>query len=155
MAFKQSKQVVANKSLPIPARHADSVHIVGEVLVYTGVANGDIVEMAGIPAGCIPTGVKLVTEDCDSATGMTIDCGLLTGNFGDSVNARTMGNEFFAASTVAQAGGIQSENKFQGMIVSPQTGDVGVGIKFVAIGTPIVGARLRLIVTVIAAPASV
>lgn len=144
MAYKQALQIAALLAVQTSSAN-EPIAITGDYVVPAGLVIGDIVEMAPLPSGYVVADVTLAAEDCDSATGMTIDAGVLSGDFGVVDNARTMGSEFFAASTIGQAGGVARASKQQGFLIAPTENTRGLGIKFAAIGTPIVGAKLRFI----------
>jgi hypothetical protein len=72
--------------------------------VPTTIAEGDIIEMAPIPAGHRVVGMVLDSDDLDSGTPAIVwDVGIMSGNWGDT-GVRTCGAEFFASSTVSQGG---------------------------------------------------
>jgi hypothetical protein len=160
MAIKgQSRQILAGYPVVNPRGADDEVVQISDYLIPTGgVAAGDIVEMGAIPEGCVPTNMRAVSEDLDSngTPTVTLDIGILSGTYGDATSVRTMGNEFLAASTVGQAGGIADGNKAAGLLLAPSLDLVPYGIKFPAgTATPIVGARVRLIARFKPAPVSV
>lgn len=151
MAYKQAIQVAALLAVQSSDGN-EAIPIVGDYVIPAGLVNGDIVEMCALPAGYVPVDAILAAEDCDSTAAMSLDVGVLSGDYGVVSDARTMGNEFIAASTVAQAGGLARCAKAQALLLAPSEGTTrGVGVKFVAVGTPIVGAKLRL--TLLARPA--
>lgn len=156
MALFQSKQVIANKAIPASRDGVGMVAIVGDFVVPAGLAANDIIEMVGLPAGHIVLGVDVHAPDMDTGTTITLDAGVLTGRFGDPVlGSRACGNEFFAASTVAQAGGIARETKSLAGL-SPTTGERGLGLKVAAGATGLTtGGTIRFVARVIATPAGV
>jgi hypothetical protein len=157
MAFFQAKQVVANKALPSPIGADDTTTIVGEFVVPTGLANGDIIEMAGLPVYAIPVDLTVCGDQVDSngTPTVSLDCGYLSGNYGANDSSRTIGNEFFAADTSFRnaAGGFVRSAKKNGFMVTPATTEKGIGLKLAAgAATLVVGAKIRLMVAVVAAP---
>lgn len=144
MALKQAIQVAALLAVQTASSN-EAIPVTGDFVVPAGLANGDVVEMAALPSGYVPVDVTVAMEDSDSGTSMTLDAGVLSGNYGVKDDARTMGNEFFAASTVGQAGGVARATKAAGFLIAPADNTRGLGIKFPAIGTPIVGAKIRMI----------
>jgi hypothetical protein len=153
MALKQAKQIV--QKLPaISAGGYEPIAIVGDYVTVAGLAADDVIEMCILPAGYVPIDAILVTDDLDSngAPTVTLDCGVLSGTGGVADDARTCGNEAFAASTVGQAGGLARPTKADFGQITPTTGDRGIGLKLAAgAATLVVGADIRL--TVIARPA--
>jgi hypothetical protein len=143
MALKQAKQIV--QKLPaISAGGYEPIAIVGDYVTVAGLAANDVIEMCILPAGYVPIDAILVTDDLDS--------GVLSGTGGVADDARTCGNEAFAASTVGQAGGLARPTKADFGQIAPATGNRGIGLKLAAgAATLVVGADIRL--TVIARPA--
>lgn len=154
MANLKSVQATNAARFPTPnaGNATDLVPSFGDYVTLAGFAAGDIVEMAPLPPGHVPVDVILDIEDTDSngAPTITVDVGIMSGAWGDS-GARTMGAEFIAASTVAQAGGIARMSVVNGGKVAPSTTTRSIGLKVVgAIATLVVGAKLR--VTVLSRP---
>lgn len=152
MALRQSTQV-AQKLPVISANGFEPIAIVGDYTVETGLTLDDVIEMAILPAGYVPVDAILASEDLDSGTpAITLDLGLISGVAGKDDDARTCGNEAFAASTVGQAGGIARPTKAAFAMIAPTTADRGVGLKVAAAAaTLVVGAKMRL--TLLARPA--
>lgn len=71
-------------------------------------ALNNIFELAPIPVGHVPLNMILDADDLDTngAPTITLDVGVMSGDWGSQDQARTCGAEFFAASNVAQAGGL-------------------------------------------------
>ena len=113
----------------------DLISVVATFVVPSTLANGDIIEMGGLPAGYVPVDLIVAWPDLDTGAGITFDAGLLSGNWLDA-GARTIGSEFFAADTVAQTGGITRMNKAAGAQIAPTTNDRSWGLKMShAVGT--------------------
>ena len=148
MALKQAIQI-ANRYPPISACGYEAITIVGDyTIVAGGLALNDVIEMAILPAGYVPVGVKLATEDIDTGTTLTLDCGVLSGTAGVLDNARTCGNEAFAASTIGQTGGVVNETKANILLLAPTDTDRSIGLKVAAAAAGLVaGAKVRLTVT--------
>ena len=81
---------------------ASLIAVTAEYVTKTGDVINDIVEMGAIPAGCVV--VDLIVDNGALGASATLDAGILSGNYGDSVDGRTMGNEFFAAAAAATTG---------------------------------------------------
>lgn len=136
MAFFQSVQA-ANR-LPIPSANTatDLVPIVATFVIPAGLANGDIIEMGPLQAGYVPVDFIAAFPDADTGTGITFDAGMLSGNWLDAAGARTIGSEFVAGDTTAQASGISRMNKAAGAQIAPTTNDRSWGLKMShAVGT--------------------
>jgi len=156
MTFRQAKQVAAFKFIPTALDGSEIARYVGEFVVPAGLAATDIIEMGGLPAGHIPTSVKIAWPSIDSGSTITCDVGILSGTFGDAkqtAGARTMGNEFNAADTTARAGGVSVIAKYAGLALAVAEVDRGIGIKIVgAIGTLVTGGVIRMIAEYTPAP---
>jgi hypothetical protein len=153
MALKQSTQVTNKEPAPSSMGN-EPVLLVGDYTVAAGLAANDVIEMVVLPAGYVPVDQIVATEDLDSngAPTVTLDSGLISGAAGAADNARTCGNEAFAASTVGQAGGIARPTKKDFALIAPTDADRGMGLKLAAgAATLVVGAKIRM--TVIARPA--
>jgi hypothetical protein len=153
MALKQSTQVTNKEPAPSSIGN-EPVHLVGDFTVPAGLALNDVIEMVNLPAGYVPTDAVAYIEDTDSngAPTMTLDLGLIDGVAGAVDNARVCSNEAFAASNVAQAGGVARPTKKDFGLIAPAATDRGMGFKVAAAAaTLVVGAKWRL--TVWARPA--
>jgi len=151
--IRQSVQV-AQKLPAISASGYEPIVIVGDYVTVAGVAATDVIEMGILPAGYVPVDAILAADDCDSnaTPTITLDLGLMSGVAGVVDTARTGGSEAFAASTVAQAGGVARMALAAFTQVAPMGADRGIGVRLAAgAATLVVGAKLRL--TVIARPA--
>lgn len=58
--------------------------------------SGDVLELACLPAGCVPTRLSLML-DTDATGGLTAKVGFLSGSYGDDSAVRTIGTEFISA----------------------------------------------------------
>lgn len=106
-----------------------------------------IIDMGIIPAWSTVTDVTIVADDLDSGTTLAIDVGVITGTPGDIVGVRTCGSEFFAASTIAQAGGVARMTAKTGFRVDPVGYDRSIGVKIQAAATGLAtSGKLGLIV---------
>lgn len=94
-------------------------------------AVNDIIDMGLIPALSKVVDVIIDSDDLDSAGTPTLafDVGVITGTPGDSTGSRTCGNEFFAASTIARAGGVERMSKSAGFRVVRANADQSIGLK--------------------------
>lgn len=153
MALFQSKQVAANRAVPTSRDGVGAIAITAEFVVPAGLAANDIIEMFALPAGHVPIDLIVNLPDMDSGTGITLDAGLISGRFGDPVlGSRACGNEFFAASTAGQAGGLARAAKSLAGIV-PDSAARGWGLKVAAAATGLTtGGTIRA--TLLAVPAT-
>lgn len=147
----QAKQIVNNAPLMSADGADDQVCLVGDFVTVAGIVAGDIIEMCGLPAGYVPVDATMAAGASVGAT-FTSDCGILSGNYGVADNARTIGNEAWAAATAGQgAAGLQRCNKAALLQLAPADNDRGIGIKVATLATLVVGTTVRL--NVIARPA--
>lgn len=134
----------------------DCIAVGGEFVVPTGLALNDVIEFGALPAFTVPVDLVAVIEDLDTnaTPTITLDAGMLSGDYGRADNARTCGNEFFAGDTTARTGGIARANKTTGLMLACTNTDRGFGLKVsAAAATLAVGAKIR--VTMLVRPASV
>ncbi len=145
MALFQAIQVLAALSVPTSMDGVGTIATVGDFTVPTGLTANDVIEFGALASGHVPVDVIVASEDLDSGTpAITLDGGLLSGDYASTDSARTCGNEFFAASTVGQAGGIQTLAKAAGALIAKTDADRGFGLKVgVAAATLVVGAKIR------------
>lgn len=111
---------------------------------------GDIIDMGAIPANHRVADMVVVSDQLDTngTPLLAFDVGVLTGTVGDTVNARTMGTEFFAASTLARAGGTARLALTTGFLVSPTYKDQSIGVKVTAAAATLATTgKLRLMVS--------
>lgn len=132
----------AEQSGPIPIAYPDCA---GDVVVnrfeidlgsapLKGVtlAANDVLDIGIIPATAQVVDVVIDSDDLDTGTAaLAFDVGVLTGAPG-TTSDRTCGNEFFAASTVAQAGGVARMTKKDGFRVARAASDTSIGVKITA-----------------------
>ena len=138
MALKQSKQVRAGLQTPTATEAAEPVTVIGEYVVATGDAINDIVEFGAIPQGCVP--VDLIVDNGALGASATLDAGIISGVYAKADNARTMGNEFFAASAAATAGVIRRTKNVTAVV--SDASERGWGVKFLG-AAPAVGQVIR------------
>lgn len=153
--LRQATQV-ANKHPAPSANGIEDITLVGDYTVEAGLAANDVVEMVILPAGYVPVDATAYLEDTDSngAPAITLDLGLISGAAGAADNARLGGNEAFAASNAAQAGGVARPTKKDWGLIAPANADRGIGFRVAnAAATLTVGAKWRLNVTARAARA--
>lgn len=150
MALKQSKQILAGYQCPTPDDSSSLIGITAEYTTVTGDVIGDIVEFGGIPDGCIVIDVLVGNGALGGVS--TLDCGILSGDFTKKDNARTMGNEFFAAQASAASGLIRRNKNVNGVLTSNVV--QGWGLKFLG-ANPVAGQLIRATLIVKPAPIGV
>lgn len=147
MANSRSKQVAGMRPAQSALDSSALVHVIGEYLTKTGDVVNDIVEMGAIPAGFVP--VDLVIDNGALGAGATLEAGILSGNYLDEVNGRTMGAEFMTATAAATAGVLRRNRPVTGIAV--QVTDKSWGIKFLG-ATPAAGQLIRATLLCAATP---
>ena len=133
MANLKSLQVTNGLPIPSADRAIEIIPIVATFVVPAGLALNDVIEMGPLQAGYVPVDILVALPDMDSngTPLITVDCGIMSGNWLDS-GVRTCGNEFFAASTAAQTGGVARLTKAAGAQIAPTTNDRSWGLKIAA-----------------------
>lgn len=133
----------AEQSGPIPIAYPDcagdvvvnryEIDLASAPLKGVTLAADDILDIGIIPATSQVVDVIIDSDDLDSNGTPTIafDVGVLTGNPGET-SGRTCGSEFFAASTVAQAGGVARATAKTAFRVARADTDKSVGVKITA-----------------------
>lgn len=105
---------------------------------------GDIIDIGTLPAYHTVSDMVLIPDDLDTATGMTLDVGVMSGTPGDTVSARTCGAEFFAASTAAQTAAVARPTLASAFKVLPTEADRSIGVKIAAQATTAAAGRIRV-----------
>lgn len=107
----------------------------GIVVPRAALVINDILEAVPLPAGHVPVDAWIDTDDIDSATTATFDAGIMPGPVGSTDVTRFPGTEFFAASTIGQAGGLARTTRLQAMRVIATNVDRSMGIRVLAAPT--------------------
>jgi len=141
MALIQSDWAKLNKAYPSPQFAGHTVTMRFSIALTTAqLVTGNIIELAPLPAGCVPVGVTLDSDDLDSGTAALLDVGIMSGAFGDNDAARTCGAEFISQSNVAQAGGVVRPTLVSAYRQAAANTDRSIGVKIqTQPGTPVAG----------------
>lgn len=123
-------------------------------LLASEIVLNDVVDIGILPANHTVVDMFMIPDDLDTnvAPTLTLDVGIMSGTPGDTISARTCGNEFFAASTAAQTGVVATMTKKEGFLVKPTAADRSIGVKFQAAAATAAAGRIRL--RAVMAPAS-
>lgn len=135
MGIKQSEWAKGRLPIPYPSYAGEVVaKRFTAALVAGDLDADDIVEMAPIPPGFRVVDMIFDADDLDTNVGPTItaDVGIMSGLWGDTAQDRTCGAEFFAASTVAQAGGAVRPTLKTAFRTGVTDTERSIGIKFPA-----------------------
>ncbi len=117
----------------------------------TGVnlALNDIIDMGVLEANATVVDAVLVCDDLDTnvSPALALDVGIMSGEVGSTSATRTCGNEMFAASTVAQAGGTARMSKTAGFRIARVGYNRSIGVKIqAAAATEAASGKIGLIV---------
>lgn len=105
----------------------------------TNLAVNDIIELAVLPAYHTVVNAILIT---DALATTTIDVGIMSGTVGSPDQARTCGNELFAA---AANGSVVRNSKPEGFRIVPIEGDRSIGLKVLTAGVTGAGQFIELV----------
>lgn len=152
MALYQSKQVKAGVPAPTPDDATCTLAITTDYVTPTGgIAAGSIIEMGAIPDNCIP--VDLVVHTGALGASVTLDAGILSGDFAVNDQARTVGSEFFTAAQAAATASLLRGTKSL-TAVTPVLTTKGWGLK-TAGATTAAGISIRATLFVVPAPVGI
>lgn len=106
----------------------------------------DIIDLGILPANHAISDAILITDDLDTngTPTLALDVGIMSGTPGDTLSARTCGNELYAADTTARAGGTSRMTKTAGFILKPTESDRSIGVKIQAAAATAAAGRIRL-----------
>lgn len=131
MAVIQSKYAKGVEGSPFPGMAGG---VVAKRYTHAFTANpiaNDIIELAPLPAGTRVVDMIFDSDDLDSnATPLiSFDVGLMSGEWGDEDQARTVGAQFFAALTTSRAGGVARPSIQPAFRTAPSAIDRSIGVK--------------------------
>lgn len=149
MALLQSLWATGQRMTAVGDCAGDEVSQMFEfALPQTALSAGDIIELGVLLGNNVPTDAILVCDKLDSggAPAFAFDVGVMSGAVGDTDPARTCGAELFAASSVAQAGGVARTTLASAFTIAPTENHRSIGVKVTAAAaTQVQGAKLRLL----------
>lgn len=109
MATLKTENASGVNPAPVPVAQEDVTVHEEKALLAADVAINNIVQLAILPAGCVPVGYVLEADDLDTdgTPAITLDFGILN-DAGDGISTDDAdgGDEWIDGSTLAQAGGI-------------------------------------------------
>ena len=113
-----------------PSGAHDVVAVTATYVTEAALEKDDVIEMIELPPGCVPVDVILDVEDLDSGTSLTLDVGIMAGDVGDTnIAKRATGDEFIAASTAGQAGGVARAAVGGFTRIAPSDKSRSIGVK--------------------------
>lgn len=151
MSLFQNDFAKGSRAIPYPANAGVVVAHRYFVDIAAAPVVNDIYEVAPLPANCRVTDIVVDSADMDSGTTLAFDVGIMSGGFGINDAARTCGNEFFAATPIAQTGGVARPTKQSAINQAPSGSDRSIGLKCTAAATGFTAGQIALTVYTIAA----
>lgn len=131
MAVHNSKYATGEIPLPYPKCAGEVVAYRFSYTVPTTIAEGDIIELAVLPAFCRPVDAIFDSADLDSGSPAIVwDIGVMSGAVGDG-GSRTCGDELFDGITTSQAGGVVRPTLQKAFQISPTSDHRSIGAKLV------------------------
>ena len=115
-------------------------------------ALNDVIEMAYLPPNGVLVDAILICDDLDTHASPTIslDVGIMSGDWGDNDGSRTCGDEIFDGSDLAQAGGVARPTAAEAFRIAKSESARSIGIK-VATAAATAAAGTITLITFIAA----
>lgn len=115
-------------------------------LAAADIVLNNVIDLGVLPANHTVADAILIADDLDTngAPTLALDVGVMSGVPGDTTSVRTCGNEFFAAVSTAQAGGVARMTKKEGFLVLPSAADRSIGVKFQAAAATAAAGRVRV-----------
>lgn len=152
MAILQSSQAKGISPNPYPHTASSVCAVRATIALTANPTANDIAEMVMLPAGCRVIDMILDSDDLDSdgTPAITMDVGIMSGEFGTS-GARTCGDEFFTAATVGQTGAVARPTKKEAFRVAASNVHRSIGIKFAVVSDVFVAGTVGLTVLIGAA----
>lgn len=151
MALHQSDTAKGRIPIAYPSLAGQAVTQRFSFAVTTAIAGaaGDIIEIGAIPAGCRVTEIVLDADDLDTngTPTITLDVGIMSGEFGQNDDDRTCGAEFFSGSTVAQAGGVARPTLKTAYRDTASTSVRSIGVKIAAAAATAAAGTIGVTVT--------
>lgn len=134
MALIQSDAAKGKINVPYPGFAGQAVIKRYAMPIPTTVDDGDILELAPIPPNCRVVDMVLDIDDVDShgTPALSIDVGIMSGEWGVNDAARTCGQEFFAANTTGRTGGVARPTAVGAHRTARSDKARSVGVKIVA-----------------------
>ncbi|WWT39855.1 hypothetical protein [Microcystis phage Mwe-JY25] len=108
----------------------------------SGLLVGDIFELAAIPPNMRVSNLMIDVDDLDTNASplISLDVGIMSGQFGDTNQARTCGSEFWAAFIGARTGGIFMPTAVGALRTGKSPVARSIGVRIVALAaTPAAG----------------
>jgi hypothetical protein len=132
MTIHQSEAAKGRKPIPNPLQAGEVVSFRETFTVPADIVEGDIIELVPLPNGCVLVDAILDVDDLDTGTpAIVLDVGVMSGNWGDTAQDRTNGDELFDGITTAQAGGVARPTLATAFRIAATTNDRSIGVTIV------------------------
>lgn len=142
----------SNSTLPVINGDCAGDVVVNQYFIDVSAAQidaGNMFDVGVLPAYHTVVDMILIPDDLDTGSAaLTLDVGLLSGTVGDDVSTRTIGAEFFSASTAGQAGTLTRMSLATGFKILPTEVDRSIGVKVVTDAATAAAGRIRLLVSI-------
>lgn len=126
MAIKKSAWATGRRVAAVSGCSGEVVSQKFEFIVTEDLAIDDIIEIGPLPAEHDVADMVAVVDAM--GTDVTVDVGIMSGDYGDADEDRTSGDEFFAGEAVASAGVVRM-SKADGFRLDAARKDRGIGVK--------------------------
>jgi hypothetical protein len=133
MAIIQSKYARGIIPIAYPSVAGAAVAIRFSHHITAALTAATIIELGVIPAGTRVVDIIFDSDGLDAGAAATLafDVGIMSGATGDDDQARTCGDEFFAASEVGRTGGVERTSIVSAFRTSTSGADRSIGVKCV------------------------
>lgn len=140
----------STRQLPVVTGDCAGDVVVNEYFIDVTAAQIDadnMFDLGPLPANHTMVDAILIPDDLDTggSPALTLDVGILSGEVGDATSDRTIGAEFFSASTAAQGATPTRMSLATGFKVKPTSTDRSIGVKVVTDAATAAAGRIRLL----------
>ena len=147
MAVQQSDYAKGICDLAVPECAGETVaHFLKMTIPAAGFPLNDVVELGVVPAGCRVVDMTLHSDDLDTGAALALNVGIMSGDWQDPDNARTVGSEFFAADAAAQTGVVSRMSLASGFNLSVSDVPRSIGVLIQTAAAAAQTGQLRLTV---------
>ncbi|KDR25959.1 hypothetical protein [Caballeronia zhejiangensis] len=131
MTQLQSKFVTGQKTVIAPCAAGDVVAQTFYIDLAQALALNDVIELAVLPeySRIVDATLDVDKLDTNGAPAIVMDIGLMSGKVGVLDNARTVGNELFAADVTAKNGGFTRLSKNAALRIAETDQARSIGVK--------------------------
>lgn len=123
MAIKQSDWAYGRRVAAVGDEAGDVICERYSYVITSDLAAGDIIEMGPLPAFTFPVDATIVSDELGT---VTLNAGIMSGDFGSDDQSRTCGAELFSAAADASVVRMSLPGGFR---LTPVDKDRGIGVK--------------------------